>query len=101
MRVYKDGKHIPMSVLTWGDMGSPRTLVKWDEDKEATFPLDILRGRITAPLEIAQALGAKKSLIAKLKIIVMRNLRIFEEGRAKFEKMHGYVEANEKQGEEQ
>jgi len=24
-----------------------------------------------------------------------------KEGRAKFEKMHGYVEANEKQGEEQ
>jgi len=101
MRVYRRGKHISMSELTLDDMGSPWTHVNWDEDKEATFPPAILRGRITAPLEIAQALGAKKSLIAKLKIIVMRNLRIFKEGRAEFEKMHGYVEANEKQGEEQ
>ena len=73
MRVYKDGKHIPMSVLPWGEMGSPWTHVNWDEDKEATFPPAVLRGRNEAPMEIAKALRAKKSLIARLKACAILN----------------------------
>ena len=73
MRVYRRGKHISMSELTLDDMGSPWTHVNWDEDKEATFPPAVLRGRNEAPMEIAKALRAKKSLIARLKACAILN----------------------------